>query len=157
MVKKIFSASLVLLLAVSFFGFSTNSAQATNWPSWHWETQYISQFQTIEVAVDNRCGNASPAFRVTLFEGANFTGARAKICGYWDDLSQLPQYPGSSATFNNSVSSYKVTYLPGGYAVQFSSGKDQSGPILWTRGEGNVNEAGGDVDNIMSSLKRVNP
>ena len=48
-------------------------------------------------------------------------------------------------------------YLPTGYAVQFSSGKDQSGPILWTRGVGSVNEAGGDVDNLMSSLKRVNP
>lgn len=157
MVKKIFSAFLVLTLAISTLSIFPNSADATNHPSWRWKTEYISQFQTVEVAYDERCDNDNPAFRVTLFEGGNFTGARAKICGYWDDLSQLPQFPGSSKTFNNSVSSYKVTFVPGGYAVQFNSGKDQEGPVTWVRGEGSVNEAGGDVDNILSSLKRINP
>ena len=41
---------------------------------------------------------------MTVYEGGNFTGARAKLCGYWDDLEQLPQYKGAPATktFNNA-------------------------------------------------------
>ncbi len=157
MVKKIFYSTLVLAFGLSIMSVTPRSAFATNFPSWHWEKQAISSYVTIDMPVDDRCDNASPAFRVTIFEGGNYTGARARLCGYWDDLSQLPQSKAANApTFNNSVSSYKVTYVPGGYAIQFNSLKDQQG-IAWVRGEGNVNEAGGDVDNILSSLKRINP
>jgi len=154
MIKKLFSAFFVMALVTVFLA-STGSAQASNSPSWHWTIQEVSPFVYLDVPVDDRCDNSNPAFRVTVFEGHNYTGARARICGYWDDLSQLPQYKGANApSFNNSISSVWVKELPAGsYFAQFYFLKDQEGDYFLSSVA--KTDLSASDDNKISSVKRT--
>lgn len=104
----------------------SNGVLATNNPSWHWS--YGGGGQDQEYPVDDRCSNANPPFKVEIYQHDDFDGHMAMICGYWDDLSQLPFYSGfSSPTFDNSISSLWVLRVRSGRCVEFSHGKDQTG------------------------------
>lgn len=153
--KKLFSAFLVASALVLFSG-SAAQALATNHPSWHWVSQEVSPNVYIDVPVDDRCDDPNPGFKATVFVDHNFSGARARLCGYWDDLSQLPQYKGapSTKTFSNSISSIWVKDLPEGpYFTQFYFQKDQEGDyILLSTTKYDI---GSIDDNKISSVKRV--
>jgi hypothetical protein len=157
MVKKITSVSLALSVALSMFVFSVGVSHAEQ--TWRWREIEVTPHVYTEIPYDNRCDDPDRAFKVTLYTEPNFGGRRAVVCGRWDDLERLPQWKGSSLTFNNSVSSYRVLDLPsatseGVYGVRFSFLKNQEG-TFWVRGSGYHNEGGGDVDNKMSSLRRI--
>ncbi len=144
------------MVALIFFAVPANQARATNSPSWHWEEEQVSPNVYVEVAVDDRCKNASPAFRVTVFTGHNYSGSRARLCGYWDDLGQIPQYRGASSTFNNSISSIWVKELPANFSAQFHFLPDQAGEFTDFFYEGKYDlPVGGYTDNKFSSLRRA--
>jgi hypothetical protein len=153
MVKKITSVSLALAIVLTMFGASASYTHATNSPSWHWGEYQISQFVSAFMAVDDRCSNPDRPFVVTIFERPDYTGNRARICGRWDDLSQLPQYKGAGApNFNNAVSSIWVKELNTD-AVEFHILKDQDGRA-WGFGSIGKFRIDEEFDNNFSSVRK---
>ncbi len=152
MIKKLFSGSLIFVIVLTLLSASTNVAFARNNPSWHWEEYQISQFVSSYMAVDDRCDDANIPFKVTVFENSDYSGSRARICGRWDDLTQLPQQRiANSPTFHNTISSIWVKEL-GVDSVEFHDLKDQEGQANGFQSTGKF-VLSGESNNSFSSVR----
>jgi hypothetical protein len=87
--------------------------------------------------VDDRCGTADEVFQIKVFENANQTGAKFKICGPLDVLWPYQRYfDNALLDWNDTISYLRVASISNNKCVlTYSEGNDQGGHLVWYNGQ----------------------